>query len=57
MHDKVEFWTWVKLSEEYEEAVLNKNPKFFEELYEKLKSHLTLDILFIVEGLLVLGLD
>ena len=37
MHDKVEFWTWVKLSEEYEEAVLNKNPKFFEELYEKTK--------------------
>ena len=33
-----EFWIWVKLSEQYEEAVLNKNPKFFDELYEKANS-------------------
>ena len=33
-----EFWIWVKLSEQYEEAVLNKNPKFFDELYEKAKA-------------------
>ena len=32
-----EFLIWVKLSEEYEEEVLYVNPKFFEELYEKIK--------------------
>ena len=33
----MDFLIWVKLSDKYEEAVLKKNPKFFEELYQKAK--------------------